>query len=116
VARYEALKSREPHESSALVESVEQIVYQRVLLLGREAATEEAINNARASAEKYEQGVACLELLLDHDYVTLAEHDRALIRSCTYLSRAPRPSTDTCHRCHQIPATIASRAQLAVNS
>jgi hypothetical protein len=83
VARYESAKSRLKHEASALVESVEQIIFQRVLLLGREAATEEAIHNHVTSADKYAQALACLELLLDHDYVTLADHDRALIRSCT---------------------------------
>jgi hypothetical protein len=81
VARYESAKSRLKHEASALVESVEQIIFQRVLLLGREAATEEAIHNHVTSADKYAQALACLELLLDHDYVTLADHDRALIRS-----------------------------------
>lgn len=85
VTRYESAKSRLKHESSALVESVEQIIFQRVLLLGREAATEEAIHNHVTSADKYAQGLACLELLLDHDYITLADHDRALIRSCKYF-------------------------------
>lgn len=117
VTRYEAQKSRLKHESSALVESAEQIIFQRALLLGREAATEEAIHNQRTSADKYAHALACLELLLDHDYVTLADHDRALIRSCTY--RAGTAGTLLAHsltrfdRCHQVPTTSPSCARLS---